>query len=429
MTSATLPLTTEEILKHCGRFRILVVGKSGVGKSSLINYAFGVDLSHMGSMEYVTLTTRLPPHTTPVSCRVVETLPSGIKFMPSGEWLCISVPFAGGRVFETGDEQLLKLASGIGIPIVVVFTKFDLLISHIERHLTEQQLEEAADPDGLCEQQAMAEFKEKCEDPLHNIGPSLKFAITSRLVGDTGNQPAVENLINITQDLLTSDTGFVQIVSGMAQRASAVGKIKVSVGVGMKRYWRGLASSANFHGATLDRCLRAIHDDILLVGQDVQGKIKTLSQLVIPDESKIGSWFSNPDAVQGLVGLASLVVAGAAPVVAALTLSAMAIKFFTEFYTKSPEVLRALMGYIADLTRVMDHLFILMLGLKPPQRVTQDFIDMALENYAASGNAAKTHQEIRQYANNATFDQILRSDTAHRKLEELIEKYRADRAN
>jgi hypothetical protein len=56
-----------------------------------------------------------------------------------------------------------------------------LLISHIERHLTEQELEDA-DPEGLCEQRAKAEFKVKCEDPLRNIGPSLKFAITSGLL-------------------------------------------------------------------------------------------------------------------------------------------------------------------------------------------------------------------------------------------------------
>jgi hypothetical protein len=87
------------------------------------------------------------------------------------------------------------------------------------------------------------------------------------------------------------------------------------------------------------------------------------------------------------------------------------------------------MGYIVDLTRVMDHLFLVILGLKPPQRITQEYINMALENYADSGNAAKTHQDIRQYANNATFDKILRSDTAHKKVEELIEKYRADRPN
>ncbi|KAJ7136963.1 hypothetical protein C8R44DRAFT_565001, partial [Mycena epipterygia] len=47
-------------------------------------------------------------------------------------WLCIQVPYAGSRVFETGDEALLHLASTLNIPVVVVFTQFDRLIERVE---------------------------------------------------------------------------------------------------------------------------------------------------------------------------------------------------------------------------------------------------------------------------------------------------------
>ncbi|KAG2081993.1 uncharacterized protein F5147DRAFT_735147 [Suillus discolor] len=41
--SLELPPTTSDIFQNCPRFRILVIGKTGVGKSSLISNAFGVE--------------------------------------------------------------------------------------------------------------------------------------------------------------------------------------------------------------------------------------------------------------------------------------------------------------------------------------------------------------------------------------------------
>ncbi|KAJ7085906.1 hypothetical protein C8R44DRAFT_651023 [Mycena epipterygia] len=196
--------------------------QSGVGKSSLINYSFGVDkanVSHQGhgisdinteitspqnSLFVVHDSQGFEPGETTNFERVKDFLQSRGEIVPLKDrvhavWLCIKVPFAGGRVFETGDEKFLKLVSNTGLG---------------------------------------ADF-------------------------NSPDRPALRNLINITQDLVSHDVqGLVWVVSAMAQRASARAKIDASIEVGMKRYWQGLASSASFSNSTLETCLATIHVDI-----------------------------------------------------------------------------------------------------------------------------------------------------------------------
>ncbi len=63
--------------------------------------------------------------------------------------LCITAPFSRGRIFETGEEKIFKLNRNKGnkypqsppnfaltvttVPIIVVFTKFDLFIAALSR--------------------------------------------------------------------------------------------------------------------------------------------------------------------------------------------------------------------------------------------------------------------------------------------------------
>jgi hypothetical protein len=90
----------------------------------------------------------------------------------------------------------------------------------------------------------------------------------------------------------------------------------------------------------------------------------------------------------------------------------------------SPKVLRCLMGYIVDLTLVMDQLFLNTLVSKPPRLLTEEQIDAALEDYKNS-EAIKVHRAIREYVNEATFGEILRANNAQQKVIELIQQHRA----
>jgi len=82
------------------------------------------------------------------------------------------------------------------------------------------------------------------------------------------------------------------------------------------------------------------------------------------------------------------------------------------------------MGYIVDLTLVMDQLFLHTLPQKLPRLLSADQIDMALENYKNS-EAQEVHHQVREYVKKTTFAAILHSNNAHLKVIELIQQHRA----
>jgi len=62
---------------------------------------------------------------------------------------------------------------------VVVFTKFDKLVSRMEERLTSEELKNPEVLDNLCLQKAEAEFKHVCVDPLKKINPKIPYAKVS----------------------------------------------------------------------------------------------------------------------------------------------------------------------------------------------------------------------------------------------------------
>ncbi|KAJ7250610.1 hypothetical protein C8J57DRAFT_677312 [Mycena rebaudengoi] len=449
--------TIEDILQLCPRFRILVVGKSGVGKTSLLMQAFGVDAAKVSHQDYYAGVSdinteiiweenpRFVLHDSPgFEPGEIANFEKAKRFLQSrgaqvdlkdrvhAIWLCIQVPFAGGRVFETGDEEFLKLAAESSVPIVVAFTKFDLLISRMESNLTDDELELSDEQiDQLCRQRADEEFNQYCVRPLQRLNRTARFAKTSG-AGRSADRTTPTNLIRITQELIERD------VQKTAERANARMKISASIQIGMSfflGYWQSITSSANVPESALEKCVATIHlaitqvwyfndGDKLLESQWFQDKIKALVQLVVPDNSEVESWFSNLGSIQSLVGLGS-VLPTAAPAVADIDLSAMFVKWITATHTKTPEVFRFLMGYIIDLVLVMDQLFVVLLApqVPPPRLMHQDHLDKALENFK-NEYVAKVHLEIRSCANEATFAD-LRAENVEEKILEIMGQYGA----
>ncbi|KAG8951444.1 hypothetical protein FRC03_012542 [Tulasnella sp. 419] len=151
---ATTSENSTAIVNKHSRFRILLLGKSGVGKSSLINKIFNVPLADVARYREggADIDTEIISNSNPYflfhdsmgyesgSVRQLQKVENFIKARAKKEslsdqvhaiWLLAAIPSSGGRVFEHGDEQVMKMALDHKITLVVVFTKYDILETRI----------------------------------------------------------------------------------------------------------------------------------------------------------------------------------------------------------------------------------------------------------------------------------------------------------
>ncbi|KAJ7866354.1 hypothetical protein B0H13DRAFT_2281467 [Mycena leptocephala] len=460
-------LVSREIVNEYHCFRILVVGKAGVGKSSLIHYAFGVTTTISAESRGVCkIDDELVSEQNPLFVLhdsmgfehgQEENLKEAKQFLErrSGSrvpihdrvhaiWLCIQIPHAGGRVFETGDQVFLELAATKNIPLIVVFTQFDKLFNAYLLASNAAPNGNFSDPKfrARCLKSAEAELEKNCVKPLKKMSAKVPYARTSGTSTSwlgPGKGPSesdratVANVITTTRDLLKKEDSLVWVMSAMAQRVSADTKIKASIEVGMRRYWSGLAAGAKFMGMKLDTCVDILHseiiatwnfldDDHLLESPEFMTKMRKLVQFVVPGESETTSWFGqNLDKVYKLVGISAAIATAAAGPTAPIAVPAIAGVSLA--YHSVPETLRCLMAYIVDLTLIMEELFHIALVFRPIRTLVMEDIELAMDNYVRS-HAEKVHSEIRTYTKASKLSKIMRSQKAEDEVKSLIAKNR-----
>ncbi|PPQ76599.1 hypothetical protein CVT26_012853 [Gymnopilus dilepis] len=308
-----LPSSVAETLSACPRFRILVVGKSGVGKSSLAlvisihNQDIDIADGRAGSADI------RHEYTSPKNERLI--LHDSQGFEPGSEdnwelvedflrersametqdqvhavWLCIQSPREGDRVQQAGDEKLLMLARQLNISVIAVFTKFDRLLKEQQYQHRNRGTVEPAEIERQAEYQfdeRIKGFKQSTGALIVKVSTDLKYrrrletlnnltTITIRSLGgveeslpsDVGewasDEPPEAAEGNVLPTLSNAHEGR-QLVFVAAQQTNAVQKIEFSVREGFKKYWRNLGQSIFFQGQTLKNCVWRIHDDILRV--------------------------------------------------------------------------------------------------------------------------------------------------------------------
>lgn len=445
--------TTDEIFRKCPQFRILVIGKTGVGKSSLINHAFGVQnaiASHdkpgevsiddefisSQNNKFVLHDSKGFEPGEKDNLKIVRDFIDRRRKMPClkdqlhAVWLCFEIPRAGGRLLETGVEQFLtsKHEGKLGnIPIVAVFTKYDTLLDRVERTLDRSSLKgmSKADIQELTKKNAKDKLQEVCVAPLEKFAGSDIPHVAVSTNGD--HEETLGRLIQTTEELVRNHVGTdASVMTSVAQRVDPALKIKASIEVGKRKYWKAFTSSVPFKNRSMWDCLHVLHTDIVNVWnfQDPNGylcspELRGLMTNMV-NELDVGP---TADANQNLkfglsmvgtiAGIASALAGPAAPIIVPIAVSVVVVKWVHEVYQQSCAALLRFMEYIIDLTLVLQTLYL----LSENQELSRRAIKFAVKSYHDSPMNGRVRNRIQEYDRQLTLRKRVDRDS----LDQLIE--------
>ncbi|KAI6146413.1 hypothetical protein BKA82DRAFT_994155 [Pisolithus tinctorius] len=423
--------TTDDLIQQCPRFRVLIVGKSGVGKSTLINRIFGLEVAHVAkdrpgqaaiekelisqeNNRFILHDSRGFEPAEGSNYDVVKSFIEERKRMPDVKdqlhavWLCFQVPILkyGERLLEDGVEAFLREAKeALGnIPTIVVFTKYDRLVSFVRK-------KKSADP----EAEAKRYLQTYCIEPIQDFtgGTNISHvAASSKHKCERG----LEELINLTQEKVSKNFASpgnavspVHLAAVGAQRMFPTLKVDLSIDVGKQRYWKALGTSASFPGHTMQDCLGVIHTDIVAVwnfydpcqylnSEEFRRVMMYMVERVdAPAESNS---LSRTDTLAGGVPLIAL-----APVMLPSIFSLG--KWVLATYQRLQGVPTKFMAYIVDLTHVLEILFSLTADMGA-KKLTRTAIKLAYQAYNGSEWMTRTHTGIRLFeCSSVTRDVVL----------------------
>ncbi|KAI0245740.1 hypothetical protein BJV78DRAFT_1365236 [Lactifluus subvellereus] len=398
--------TVWSVLSDNFRFRILVVGKSRSGKSSLVNSIFKVDTAPIPGNADINVgfshpdNSRLIVHEFPgFEPGYAQNLQAIREFItgctdanfPLSErlhaiWICVpTADLIDGRLGD-GVEEILGTRK---VPVVLVFTKFDLLVTQVLPDIASGNHDRAkARAQEMCEQSCRRLLRKHPRDvPAEIVSTrsgfddliSRLFTTTHRLVAADSLNATVSSTSSESQRG-TSQISPVALAWSIAQRVSSDVKLQASIVVGQSRYWRSLGSSHEFAGRTLEYCIDIVHTDIVdvwnlrdqnkyLSSREFKAQMSHLvKDLAMPHAS--ASPGSNLD---GVVGAGS-------PTPAA--------QWVKDSYQNGTENMRCITGYIVDLTVIQHELF------QSARDLSTREVRSVIERHDKSGPRARIHNDI-----------------------------------
>ncbi|KAI0276096.1 hypothetical protein BGY98DRAFT_736516 [Russula aff. rugulosa BPL654] len=372
-SQSRFPFALQGLLPRDFRFRILVVGKRECGKSSLIRTIFKADMSR-SPINVSGRTAEFRPLDNP-HLIVHECLASGPgemqairdfittrnhKSRPDSErlhvvWICIPVEDV---IYGQVDEGV-KILLDIGVPFVIVFTKFDLFVPNVSS--------------------SRDDYEERCRSlfgkvPAEIVSTKTKFReLINRLVATTdGVIIAHSRNVSAPSEAQRSQLRLspVSLAWSVSQRASRSINVQAAIEVGQSKYWRGLWSGDDFRGQTLASCIKVIHADIVGVW-NLPNKDRYLSSKDFREEISY--------LVQDLSGSASTT-----------SRPKTGPAWLTNHHGNSKENICLVVGYIIDLLLILCRVF-------SSRNVSPGEVQSAINNFAGSSLKTSIHKDISSF--------------------------------
>ncbi|KAN0107074.1 hypothetical protein V8E52_010519 [Russula decolorans] len=395
------------------RFRILVVGKRDSGKSSLLKTIFKVDMS--GSPINISGRTAefRPPdnrHLIVHECSAFG--PGDMQAIrdfitahnhencPASErlhaiWICVPMSDVIDGQF---DDEGVKLLLDIGVPLVLVFTKFDQIVPKVSSGGNDYRRIRAA----------YTAHEGQCRSLFGDVPAEI---VSTR----QGFRDLIDKLVQTTDRLIITHShkiaasseaqrmSLVPLAWSVSQRASRDINILTAIEVGRSKYWRGLWSSDDFRGQTLANCIEVIHADIIGVW-NLPNKDRYLSSRAFREEIS--------DLVQDLSGSPTSTTSKPRSNGTSMTGAA----WLTNHYENSKEKICFVVGYIVDLTLILCSVF------RSPGNVSPGEVQSVINNFASSSLKTSIHNDISSFIRTVPQLQYHNNDVVMAKIGDLISR-------